>query len=298
MQHKTQIDVHLVQCLVASQFPHWANLEIKPVEQSGWDNRTFRLGPHMTVRMPSHADYAEQVKKEQFWLPKLRPHLALPIPKPLARGMPEFGYPWSWSVYKWIDGYPASTKTILDLKKFAIRLAEFLCSLHKCSTVGGPPAGQHSFYRGGELLVYDGETRTAIASLSDYERAKKLTQIWNLALASTWQRPAVWVHGDIAIGNLLVNNGQLCAVIDFGQLCIGDPACDLVIAWTLFTKESRNAFFDGLKLDEATWVRARGWALWKALCWTFPGEKRIDWLVVNEVMADYEYSIKLLKKTS
>lgn len=283
-----QIDARLVHRLVASQFPEWANLEVKPVEQSGWDNRTFRLGPHMTVRIPSGADYAAQVEKEQFWLPKLKPHLPLPIPEPLAMGRPELGYPWSWSIYKWLDGHAASTKTIADLQKFAIRLAEFLCALHKCSTVGGPVAGPHSFYRGGALAVYDGETRPAIAGLSDQECAKILTEIWDFALASTWQHEPVWVHGDIAVGNLLVNNGQLSAVIDFGQLCIGDPACDLVIAWTLFTNESRDAFRKTLKLDEATWARARGWALWKALCWAFPGEKRIDWRVVNEVTADYK----------
>jgi aminoglycoside phosphotransferase (APT) family kinase protein len=116
---------------------------------------------------------------------------------------------------------------------------------------------------------------------------KDLTVVWNEALASTWQRAPVWVHGDIAIGNLLVENGQLSAVIDFGQLCIGDPACDLAIAWTLFTGESRDAFCEVLKLDSATWARGRGWTIWKALCWAFPGSNRIDWRVINEVLADH-----------
>ncbi|HCU6011385.1 TPA: aminoglycoside phosphotransferase family protein [Legionella pneumophila] len=289
---KIHIDVFLVQRLIAIQFPEWASLEIKPVELSGWDNKTFHLGEHMTVRLPSHADYSSQVETEQYWLPKLAPQLPLAIAMPIAMGKPGLGYPLHWSIYKWIEGNTASIERIKNLPQFAVALAEFLNALQRCDPTGGPLAGEHNFYRGGALATYDTETREAIASLDDKTYAEVTTEIWNLALSSTWQSPPVWVHGDIAIGNLLVNKGQLSAVIDFGQLCIGDPACDLAIAWTLFTGESRDAFRATLKLDSETWARGRGWTLWKALCWAFPGEKRVDWRVVDEVLADHRRECK------
>ena len=259
------IDVSLVQRLIAAQFPEWANLPVKPVEFSGWDNRTFHLGEHMTVRLPSDEEYSQQVEKEQFWLPKLAPQLPLPIPTPLAMGKPGEGYPCHWSIYSWIDGNTASIERINDLCQFATTLAEFLVALQRCDAKDGPLAGPHNFYRGGELAVYDAETREAIAILGNKIDADIVTEVWNTALASTWNRAPVWVHGDVAVGNLLVDKGRLCAVIDFGQLCIGDPACDLAIAWTFFKEESRDAFRAAINLDNATWERARGWTLWKAL---------------------------------
>ena len=288
---KIPIDVPLVQRLIAEQFPEWADLEIKPVELSGWDNKTFHLGAYMTVRLPSHAEYSGQVEKEQHWLPKLAAHLPLPIAMPLAMGQPGAGYPLHWSIYKWLEGSTASLEQIKDLSQFATALGEFLNALQQCDATGGPLAGEHNFYRGGSLAIYDTESREAIENLEDENYAKACTEVWDLALASAWERLPVWIHGDIAVGNLLVNNGQLSAVIDFGQLGIGDPACDLAIAWTLFKGESREAFRATLKLDPTTWARGRGWALWKALCWAFPGEKRVDWRVVDEVLADHKQKV-------
>lgn len=289
---KIPIDVPLVQRLIATQFPEWADLKITPVACSGWDNKTFHLGDHMSVRLPSHADYSGQVEKEQYWLPKLAPQLPLPIATPIRMGKPGVGYPLYWSIYQWLDGNTASIERITDLRQFAIALAEFLSALQQCDPTGGPLAGEHNFYRGGNLATYDAETRIAIASVVDKIDAQAIEVVWNLALESTWQYPPVWIHGDIASGNLLVNNGQVSAVIDFGQLGIGDPACDLAIAWTLFTAESRHLFRTTLPLDNATWARGRGWALWKALCWAFPGEKRIDWRVVDEVLTDHRREYK------
>lgn len=289
--NKIHIDTPLVQRLISAQFPTWADLEISPVEFSGWDNKTFHLGKHMTVRLPSHESYSAQVEKEQYWLPKLAPYLPLPISMPLAMGKPGCGYPLHWSIYKWLDGRAASLERIKDLRLFAIQLAEFLNALRACDSHSGPAAGEHSFYRGADLAIYDTETRNAIASLEDKAYKKASTEVWNSALTSTWPHAPVWVHGDIAIGNLLVNDGQLSAVIDFGQLAVGDPACDLVIAWTLFKGDSRDAFRATIGLDKATWARSRGWALWKALCWAFPGEKRVDWRVVDEVLFDHQHNL-------
>jgi aminoglycoside phosphotransferase (APT) family kinase protein len=259
------IEVSLVRRLVATQFPQWAHLPITPVAFGGWDNRTFHLGEQMTVRLPSAEAYALQVAKEQRWLPRLAPRLPLPIPVPLAMGQPAAGYPWHWSVYRWLDGETATIERIADLRQFATDLADFLVALYRIDPTGGPPPGPHNFFRGGSLTVYDGETRQAIAALDGTIDTEAATAVWEAALAATWRGSPVWVHGDVAAGNLLVQDGRLTAVIDFGCASMGDPACDLAIAWTLLSGESRETFRAALPVDDATWARGRGWTLWKAL---------------------------------
>lgn len=260
------ITAELATRLVARQFPAWADLAVVPVAESGWDNRTFRLGETMTVRLPTAEHYVAAVTKEHTWLPRLAPHLPLPIPTPLALGGPGSGYPWPWSVRGWIDGRPANEERIADLVAFADDLARFLVALWSVDARGGPAAGTHSFHRGGDLAVYDEETRAALATLGPRVDATAASAVWEEALGATATRAPVWFHGDIAAGNLLVDDaGALSAVIDFGTSGVGDPACDLVIAWTLFDGLSREVFRRVTALDEATWARAAGWALWKAL---------------------------------
>ncbi|WAH42967.1 aminoglycoside phosphotransferase family protein [Alicyclobacillus fastidiosus] len=259
------IDVSLVRRLILKQFPRWAGLLIKPVELSGWDNRTFRLGDDMTVRLPSHEAYEAQVKKEQQWLPRLASRLPIAIPTPIAMGTPSEEYPLHWSIYRWIDGENATTERITNLNDFAIELAQFLNTLQQIDANGGPPPGAHNFYRGGPLGIYDRETRNAIADLNGMiDRVGAIT-VWESAIQTVWNTPPVWVHGDVYPTNLLVKDRRLSAVIDFGCSGVGDPACDLTIAWTFFFGESRETFRSHLQLDDATWERARGWALWKAL---------------------------------
>ncbi|MDH6233260.1 aminoglycoside phosphotransferase (APT) family kinase protein [Mesorhizobium soli] len=250
----------LVGRLIAKQFPEWSGWPIAAVVPGGWDNRTFRLGDEMS----SAAAYVAQVEKEQYWLPKLAPNLPLPISVPVAKGAPGEGYPWQWSVYRWLEGEPATAGGIADLTAFARALAGFLAALHRIDATGGPPAGEDNFHRGGRLAVYDAQIRTALSALADRIDTAAAAEIWAAALASEWLDTPLWVHGDIAAGNLLVRDGALCAVIDFGCLAVGDPACDLVIAWALFSGDSRQAFRQALAFDEDTWRRARGWALWKA----------------------------------
>ena len=248
---KADINASLVRRLVAAQFPQWADLPITPVEFDGWDNRTFHLGEEMSVRLPSAEVYSGQVEKEQRWLPRLAPHLPLPIPVPIAMGVPANGYPWHWSVYRWLEGENATIERIADLRQFATELAQFLTALQRIDPAGGPPPGQHNFFRGGPLAIYDGETRDAIAALYGKIETGAVTAAWEQALQATWHGPPVWLHGDVSAGNLLINRSRLSAVIDFGCSAVGDPACDLTIAWTLFSGESRQAFRATLALDDA-----------------------------------------------
>ncbi len=293
--NKVTIDATLVSRLIAAQFPQWADLSVEPVETSGWDNRTFRLGETMSVRLPSAEGYAAQVEKEQRWLPRLEPLLPLPIPRPLALGRPAEGYPWPWSVYRWLEGENATLKRIDDPSAFATALARFLVALQKIDSAGGPPPGPHNFFRGGPLSVYDAEMRNALTALEGEIDVAAATAVWDAALNATWHGSPVWIHGDVAAGNLLVKEGRLSAVIDFGCLGVGDPACDLVIAWTLLSGKSREAFRGALSVDRATWARGRGWALWKALVTlaeyqtTHPLEAEARRVVAN-ALADHQHA--------
>jgi aminoglycoside phosphotransferase (APT) family kinase protein len=265
MTDHDSLDAALVRRLIAAQFPEWAKLPVRRVDADGWDNRTFRLGDDMKVRLPSAARYVAQVNKEHRWLPYLAPLLPLPIPIPLAVGKAAEGYPRPWSVQRWLDGETAAPERIADPREFAISLAQFLLALQRIAAANGPPAGPHSFFRGGPLSIYDADTRRCLEVLQDEIDTAEASAVWDAALAARWHGPAVWVHGDFAIGNLLVTDGRLSAVIDFGSSAIGDPACDLVIAWNFLAGDSRDAFRATLSADAATWARARGWALWKAL---------------------------------
>ena len=262
---RSSIDAALARRLVDSQFPRWSDLPIAPVEVDGWDNRTFRLGAELSVRLPTGDWYAEQVDKEQRWLPVLAPRLPLPIPVPVARGEPGCGYPYAWSVYRWLDGGLASEARIADLPAFGTDLARFLVALRRVDPTGGPPPGRHNFHRGAPLTTYEGEALEALDRLGDEVRRDAVMRAWEDAMATSWGREPVWFHGDVAVGNLLVRDGRLRAVIDFGCSGVGDPACDVVIAWTFLSGESRARFRAGLGVDAGTWSRGRGWALWKAL---------------------------------
>jgi aminoglycoside phosphotransferase (APT) family kinase protein len=260
-----RIDTRLVRELVRSQFEQWAELPVRPVPVDGWDNRTFRLGRTLTVRLPSAAGYVEQVAKEQRWLPVLAPRLPLPIPEPVAVGRPTADYPWPWSIYRWIDGTPAESAHITDPMAFATTLAGFLRALAAVETEDAPAPGTHNFFRGAPLAVYDDETRPALDVLADRVPVRHARQVWQRALNSRWDAAPVWFHGDVSAGNLLTRQGELRAVIDFGSCGVGDPACDLVIAWTLLTGAGAKAFQAALPWDARTWERARGWALWKSV---------------------------------
>jgi len=293
---KFNITQPLVSELIATQFPQWAHLPIKPVARSGWDNKTFHLGTDLSIRLPSAQAYIEQVAKEQTWLPKLAPHLPLPIPTPIAMGTPSQTYPYHWSIYKWLEGENPTHQNISNPAQFATELAQFLNQLQQIDATQGPPPGTHNFYRGGPLTIYDTETRNALRALHGQIDVHTATDVWETALNAIYQGTPVWLHGDVSAGNLLVQNGQLSAVIDFGCSAVGDPACDLTIAYTFLSGKSREAFRNPLHANEAMWARARGWALWKALITLAqhtngptidPTETQN---IIHDVLADHKYT--------
>ncbi|MES2252390.1 MAG: aminoglycoside phosphotransferase family protein [Pseudomonadota bacterium] len=290
------IDLDLARHLVLTQFPKWRDLPIQPVAMSGWDNRTFHLGDRMLVRLPSAESYVPAVLKEQTWLPRLAPFLPLKIPEPLIMGNPDDLYPWPWSIYGWIEGDTAACADIADRCDLARDLADFLKSLYRIDTTDGPLPKLSNFEHLKALKSYDDEARQAIGILKNKIDANVATQVWEKAIETTWASKPLWVHGDISAGNLLVNHGKLCAVIDFGGLSIGDPACDLAIAWKFFKGESREAFKNSILFDEGTWSRARAWAFWKALIIeaglteSNAVETSYAWQTITEVMEDYKHN--------
>jgi aminoglycoside phosphotransferase (APT) family kinase protein len=287
-------DVSLVVRLLTAQFPQWADLPIKPVPSAGTDNALYRLGDDMAVRLPRIHWAAGQVNKEHEWLPRLAPFLPLAIPMPLAKGEPGEGYPWHWSVCRWLEGENATSERIANPRQAAIDLAQFVAALQQIDATGGPPPGPDNSYRGEPLAMRDTGTREAIATLRGMLDAKAATALWNAAIeAPAWHGPPVWIHGDLQSGNLLAVDGRLSAVIDFGCLGVGDPACDVMAAWLFLPAETRAVFRNALQVDDATWARGRGWALWFGLIAlpyyqsTNPVLAGIARRAIEEVLADH-----------
>ncbi|KRF04784.1 hypothetical protein ASG89_21000 [Paenibacillus sp. Soil766] len=257
-----EIDLNLVEQLVRSQFPQWAELRLRPVDSAGTDNVIYRLGDDMAVRLPRAEWAIGQVEKEQRWLPKLAAMIPLSIPVPLAQGVPTDDYPWFWSVYRWLDGENATVGQLDSYNQAATALAQFINTIQTIEPTDGPGPGTHNSGRGEPLARRDAAVREAVANLNTIIDTDVALAVWDSALqAPVWQGQGVWIHGDLHPGNLLIAQGQLSAVIDFGTLGVGDPACDLMVAWTFLTIESREEFRSLLTVDEATWLRGRGWAL-------------------------------------
>jgi len=263
--HADEVDtgVGLVRRLLAAQFPHWADLSIDPVVSYGTDHDIYRVGDRLAARLPRIGWATGQAKKEAKWLPKLAPHLPLAVPVQLAIGRPAEGYPFEWSVYEWLPGENANG-TIDDLDRAAVDLAAFVKALRQIDTSDAHPRPPYS--RGALLAELDDSVRGSIAELGDRIDGEAAVRSWEESLrAPVWEGEEVWVHGDLLPGNLLVVDGLLTAVIDFGGLNVGDPACDLQPAWNVFAGDSRERFRAELRADEASWLRGRGWALCQAV---------------------------------
>jgi len=283
-------DVMLVRRLLAGQFPHWAGLAIEPVVSYGTDHDIYRLGDDLAARLPRIGWATRQAAKEAEWLPKLAPQLPLAVPVQLAIGHPAEGYPFEWSVYQWLPGENANG-TIEDLDQAAVDLAAFVRALRQVDPTDAHPRPARS--RGAPLAELDKDVRRSIAELGDRVDGDAALRSWQESLdAAAWDGGEVWVHGDLLPGNLLVVDGRLSAVIDFGCLNVGDPACDLQPAWNVFAGTSRTRYRAELDVDDASWLRGRGWALYQAVMalpyyWnTNPGMIRQASHALTQVLAD------------
>lgn len=261
------VDIDLIHKVITEQFPEYAHFSIRSVEKQGHDNRTYRLGDQLLVRLPTAKAYALKVPKEQDLLPKIAPFITVKIPSPVKMGVPSLYFPYPFSIYTWLDGTSINLLNIDDnavLEQLAFDLANFLKELRAITGVEYLAPGQHNWWRGDHQAVYDDDSKKQIVALCGVIDTVKAMSLWNRALETKWHQHPVWIHGDLAVGNILLKENKLYAVIDFGGLACGDPACDLVIAWTFFKGKARDIFIKAMNMDEKTWLRARAWALWKA----------------------------------
>ena len=253
------VDVTLVRRLLRAQRPYWADLALVRVPSSGTDNAMFRLGDDLVVRLPRIGWAVDAVEHEHRWLPELAPHLPLEVPQPLWQGEPGEGYPWPWSIYRWLIGADAFTSRIADLRQAAKDVATFIKALQAIDSTAGPRATEGA---GAALATADASMRWSLAAAEGLVDTDAVTAGWEAALrAPQWDHPPVWIHRDIASCNLLGRGGRIAAVIDWSGLAVGDPARDLVVAWEMFDAGAREVFRAELNVDDATWSRARGWAL-------------------------------------
>lgn len=289
-------DADLVRRLLKAQFPRWADLAVEPIASDGTANAIYRLGDELAVRVPLHVSPAklEQIDKEHRWLPEFAPHLPLAIQVPLAKGEPGEGYPAPWTVCAWIEGEEAQFDRLADPVKAAVELARFVRALQQIDPTEGPAPGAHNFMRGVPLAEREARTRECIAQCGGLVDTDAVTAAWETDLSvPVWDKPPVWVHGDLAPGNLLAHDGRLAGVIDWGGLGVGDPATELLPAWNLFRGESRDAYRDALGVDDATWARGRGHALSQALValpyYLETNPAIVAWAhyMIGEVLADH-----------
>jgi aminoglycoside phosphotransferase (APT) family kinase protein len=251
-----EIDEALVRGLLAGQFPEWADRPLSRVEPAGTDNAIFRLGDELSLRLARRKGPTEAGGKELDWLPTLAPVLPLEIPVPVAQGGPTRGYPWFWDVYTWVEGETAPIEEI-DAVQAARDLAAFVAALQRVDPTGAPTG------RGIPLAERDEEFQYWLAR---FDGGPAVTAKWKRALAAPpWDGPPVWHHGDLDVRNWLVRDGRISGVIDWGAMGVGDPACDVMVAWKLHSRDARDAFREALPTDDATWERARGWVLSQAV---------------------------------
>ena len=285
---EADIDAGLVGRLVAAQFPQLAGLPVSAVRPTGTVNAIYRLGGRLCARLPRLQEYAGDLEDELRWLPWLAPQLSLRVPEPVAMGRPASGYPFPWGIYRWIEGQPYADELVGDERQAARDLARFVAGLRRIDPLAGAPrAGRRP------LRELDSATREAIDSSRDVIDRDAATAAWECALAApAWEGAPVWIHADLLRPNVLVDGGRLCAVIDFGGAGIGDPAADVIAAWSVFGPAGREAFRDVLGVDDGTWDRARGFALHQAAMiipyypQTNPGFVTMAKRTVGEVLAD------------
>lgn len=285
---EAEIDGIVVRRLIEAQFPELAQLPIKPVQSTGTVNAIYRLGDDLCVRLPRLEEWAQSLEREWKWLPRLAPHLSLRVPKPIAMGEPTNWYPFCWAIYQWIDGEPYADDRVDDERDAARDLAKFVAELRSIDLEADAPRGGRR-----PLQELDAATREAIEAGRDLIDADAALAAWECALqAPVWDGTPVWIHADLLRPNLLMKAGRLAAVIDFGSVGVGDPAGDVIPAWSVFGPEGREVYRQELDVDEGTWSRARGIALHQAALIipyyrvTNPGFVELAKRTVREVIAD------------
>jgi aminoglycoside phosphotransferase (APT) family kinase protein len=255
----TGVDEALVSRLIEEQFPRWAGLSVTEVTSAGTDNAIFRLGTDLAVRLPRRRSAAESLTNEWRWLPRLAPSLPLAVPVPVGHGTPDNEFPFPWSVHQWLEGRDLAASSEIDLSDAAVRLGRFVRVLQRLNAAGGPPS-----FRGHPIRAADAVVRTQIdkAGAQGLFDVGAAIAVWETVLmAPDWAGAPVWIHADLYPMNLLAIQGRLSAVIDFGGLGTGDPACDMLPAWALLDSKTRASFRGEVDVDDATWERGRGWAL-------------------------------------
>lgn len=274
------VDSQLVRRLIERSLPQFSGLSIRPLVSSGSSNALFRLGDALLARLPRQPGGSLAIEKEARWLPVIAPGLPAAVPEVVAVGDPGFDYPEKWAVTTWLDGQapavPWDVARSGGSHRVAHCLAQLVAELHQLevpSSANEDPT--LSSYRGGRLADLDQQFRNSvdecrlIAGLGlDLARA---LSVWEEALAAELASPPVrtWCHGDLLAENLLIRDGELAAVLDFGALAVGDPAVDLIVAWEVLDAEGRQAFRGSVGIDDARWAKGRGWALLIAMI-TFP----------------------------
>ncbi|WP_105972481.1 aminoglycoside phosphotransferase family protein [Streptomyces geranii] len=254
---EVDIDAPLVQRLIARQFPEWAELPLERLESAGTENAMFRLGGELVVRLPRHPGAVDAIEHEQRWLSLLGLRLPIAVPEPLGRGRAGEGFPWAWSVYGWLDGRNPDVDALDSPETLAKELADFVRALRRVDAGDGP-----AHYRAKPLSARDASTRAALAQLTDEVDTEAVTGLWERAVrVPEHPGPPLWAHADLSPGNVLVSEGRLSAVIDFGCTGVGDPAVDLIVAWNLLPAGVRDTFREAVGADDAEWARGRGWAL-------------------------------------
>ena len=258
--HADELDitVELVASLVDAQFPAWRGLPLSRVDSYGTDNALFRLGDDLVVRLPRVEGAVEGALREYEWLPRIAPHVPVDVPAPAGRGAATTDYPWPWFVYGWIEG---GNPDVPDLDLLADGLAEFISAMRRIDARGAPQS-----WRGKPLATQTGAMHQWLAQQDETVDTDAALRVWERAVgAEPWTGPPVWFHGDLLRGNLLIRERRLVGVIDFATAGAGDPAIDLLPAWSLFDGASRERFRNAVGVNDAMWERSRGWAVMLAL---------------------------------
>jgi aminoglycoside phosphotransferase (APT) family kinase protein len=256
-QDEVSITEATVRSLLSAQFPEWSGRSLVRLRDSGTDNAIYRLGYDLGIRMPRIGWAVQQIDKEFGWLGKLAHYLPAALPVPIAKGEPGSGYPYPWLVYPWLDGVSLDRGAVSDWSALVQQIGDFVLALERVPVEGAPRPRT----RGAPVAASDESARVAIRNLRGSIDTGRASEVWQAALdAPRWPGDPVWIHGDLLPGNILVRDGRLAGVIDWGGASAGDPACDAMLAWAL-PRRAREEFRTVVGFDDATWARARGWVV-------------------------------------